>query len=95
MIHSRIFHAFIGSCVGIIAARAYIEAGGPLAIMFYGRVLHHVDFGIALLVLIVLLVPGAKAIGIKLPWRPVSGTLGFSIALVTDEINIFMNFGRR
>ncbi|MFG1461003.1 MAG: hypothetical protein AAE987_06470 [Thermoplasmataceae archaeon] len=95
MNHNRIFHAFIGSCVGIVAAWTYVEAGGPLGVMFYGRVLHHVDYGFALLVLAIMIVLGVRAMGIRIPWKPISGLLGFSIALITDEVNIFLNFGRR
>jgi hypothetical protein len=93
--HSRILCAFIGSCVGIVTARTYVEAGGPLGIMLYGRVLHHVDYGIALLVLSIILVLGVRSTMIRMPSKPISGLLGFSIALITDEINIFLNFGRR
>jgi hypothetical protein len=93
--HNHILYAFIGSCVGIIAARTYVEAAGPLGIMFYGRVLHHVDYGIALLVLSIMLVLGVRSMGVRIPWKPISELLGFSIALITDEVNIFLNFGRK
>ena len=95
MNHNRFYPAFIGSCLGVIVARAYVEAGLPLRIIIYGRVLHHVDYGIALLVLTIAAILGTMAIGARIPWRLISGVIGFSVALVIDEINIFMNFGRR
>ena len=95
MNHNRFYPAFIGSCIGIIIARAYVEAGGPLGIMVYGRVLHHVDYGIALLVLTLAAILGVRAIGSRIRWGAISGVIGFSVALIIDEINIFMNFGRR
>ena len=95
MNHNRFYPAFIGSCLGVIVARVYVEAGLPLRIIIYGRVLHHVDYGIALLVLTIAAILGTRAIGSRIPWRPISGAIGFSVALVIDEINIFMNFGRR
>jgi hypothetical protein len=95
MNHNRFYPAFIGSCIGVIIARAYVEAGGPLGIMVYGRVLHHVDYGIALLILTLAAILGVKAIGSRIPWGAISGVIGFSVALIIDEINIFMNFGSR
>ena len=95
MNRNRFYPAFIGSCLGVIVARVYVEAGLPLRIIIYGRVLHHVDYGIALLVLTIAAVLGAKAVGSRIPWRLISGVIGFSVALVIDEINIFMNFGSR
>ena len=95
MNHNRFYPAFIGSCLGVIVARVYVEAGLPLRIIIYGRVLHHADYGIALLIITIASILGAKAIGSRIPWRPMSGVIGFSAALVADEINIFMNFGRR
>lgn len=95
MNHNRFYPAFIGSCLGVIVARVYVEGGLPLRIIIYGRVLHHADYGIALLILTIAAIQGAKAIGSGIPWRLISGVMGFSVALVIDEINIFMNFGRR
>ena len=95
MNHNRFCPAFIGSCLGVIVARVYVEAGLPLRIITYGRVLHHADYGIALLIIILTAILGARVIGSRIPWRPISGAIGFSVALVVDEINIFMNFGRR
>ena len=95
MNRNRFYPAFIGSCLGVIVARVYVEAGLPLRIIIYGRVLHHVDYGIALLIITIAAVLGAKAVGSRIPWRLISGVVGFSVALVIDEINIFMNFGRR
>ena len=95
MNHNRFCPAFIGSCLGVIVARVYVEAGLPLRIITYGRVLHHADYGIALLIIILAAILGARVIGSRIPWRPISGAIGFSVALVIDEINIFMNFGRR
>ena len=95
MNHNRFYPAFIGSCLGVIVARVYVEAGLPLRIIIYGRVLHQVDYGIALLIITLAAILGATAIGSRIPWRLISGAIGFSVALVIDEINIFMNFGRR
>lgn len=95
MNHNRFCPAFIGSCLGVIVARFYVEAGLPLRIIIYGRVLHHADYGIALLIITLAAILGAKAVGSRIPWRLISGVVGFSVALVIDEINIFMNFGRR
>ena len=95
MNRNRFYPAFIGSCLGVIVARVYVEAGLPLRIIIYRRVRHHVDYGIALLVLTIAAILGTMAIGARIPWRLISGVIGFSVALVIDEINIFMNFGRR
>ena len=46
--------------IGDHIARFYVEAGLPLRIIIYGRVLHHVDYGIALLVLTIAAIPDGK-----------------------------------
>ena len=87
--------AAVGSLLGISIARSYVYMSGNLDIVILGHVLHHIDYGFAILVLVAISLSVLRSVKKRIPWKGVSGITGFSLGLITDEINIFMNFGRR
>ena len=87
--------AVVGSILGITVARFYVYMSGSLDIVILGHVLHHIDYGFAILILVALALIVVRILGLCTPARLISGIIGFSLGLITDEINIFMNIGRR
>ena len=92
---NRLKVAATGSITGISIARFYVYMSGSLDIVILGHVLHHIDYGFAIVILVVLTLIVIRTLRIRTPWRLISGIIGFSLGLITDEINIFMNLGRR
>ena len=91
----RLEAAAIGSIIGITVVRFYVYMSGSLDIVILGHVLHHIDYGFAILILVALALIVVRILGLCTPARLISGIIGFSLGLITDEINIFMNIGRR
>ena len=84
----------IGSIIGITVARFYVYMSGSLDIVILGHMLHHIDYGFAILILTALALVVIRINGLRTPARLISGIIGFSLGLITDEINIFMNLGQ-
>jgi hypothetical protein len=92
---NRLRAAATGSIIGISISRFYVYMSGSLDVVILGHVLHHIDYGFAILILVAFALVVIKTTRIRIPTRLIPGIIGFSLGLITDEINIFMNLGRR
>ena len=79
--------ALAGSLVAIILSRSYVSLGGSLNFSFFGHQLHHLYYGLSILILL----PILKKKGLSYSWTYF--LVGFSLGLIADEFNLILSVG--
>ena len=79
--------ALAGSLVAIILSRSYVSLGGSLNFSFLGHELHHLYYGLSILVLL----PILRKRGLSYQW--IYFLFGFSLGLITDEFDLILSIG--
>ena len=84
---NRYGFALAGSISAIISARAYVSLGGSLNFSFLGHQLHHLYYGIGILILL----PILRKRGLSYQW--IYFLFGFALGLVSDEADLLLSIG--
>ena len=79
--------SLIGSLVAIILSRSYVLLGGSLNFFFIGHELHHLYYGIGILILL----PILRKRGLSYQW--IYFLFGFALGLVSDEADLLLSIG--
>lgn len=82
-------YSLIGSVIAIVSARAYVFSGGSLNFSIFNYTLHHLYYGLSLLILAGIL----KLL--KVPESLFFFVIGLGLGFVTDEFNLLVNIGQR
>lgn len=86
---NRYSYALAGSLVAIISARTYVYSGMPLNFTFMNHAIHHLYYGIGLLILAGIL----KLKKIDLPGL-IFFLIGAGLGFVADEADLLIFIGR-
>lgn len=84
---NRYLPALIGSIFAIVLSRSYVFMGGSLNFSFFGHQLHHLYYGLSILILL----PILKRKGLSHQW--IFFLIGFSLGLVSDEADLLLSIG--
>ncbi len=84
---NRYLPALIGSIFAIVLSRSYVFMGGSLNFSFFGHQLHHLYYGLSILILL----PILKRKGISYEW--IYFLFGFSLGLISDEADLLLSIG--
>ena len=79
--------SLLGSLVAIILSRSYVLLGGSLNFFFIGHELHHLYYGIGILILL----PILRKRGLSYQW--IYFLFGFALGLVSDEADLLLSIG--
>ena len=78
-----------GSILAILSGRLYVGLGGNLNYSFLGFELHHLYYGVSLLVL-----AGILRIRNKVPASVLLFIIGLGLGFITDEFDLLLSIGR-
>lgn len=88
-----LFWAGIGAFISIVVSRGYVASGGDISIYAFGHMVHHIYYGIAVVIigayLMVILGKRMHYVGGVV----LSGIFGGGLGWITDEINFIPNWG--
>ena len=85
---NRYSYSLLGSLIAIISARAYVSLGGRLNFTIFNHTLHHLYYGLVLLILAAILKVR------KFPEPLIFFTTGLGLGFITDESDLLLSIGR-
>ena len=84
---NRYSYSMLGSLIAIILSRSYVLLGGSLNFSFLGHELHHLYYGLGILILL----PILKKRGLSYQW--IFFLIGFALGLISDEADLLLSIG--
>ena len=85
---NRYSYSLLGSLIAIISARAYVSLGGSLNFTIFNHTLHHLYYGLVLLILAAILKVR------KVPEPLILFIIGLGLGFITDEFDLLLSIGR-
>ena len=82
-------YALVGSLGAILSARLYVGFGGSLNFSIFNHTIHHLYYGICLLIIAAFLKK------MKVPESLLFFVIGLGLGFVMDEFNLLVNIGQR
>ena len=85
---NRYSYSLLGSLIAIVSARAYVSLGGTLNFTIFNHTLHHLYYGLVLLILAGILRTR------KFPEPLIFFTIGLGLGCLCDEFDLLLSIGR-